>query len=772
MTLNQPKGIGIRRTMRPLHFEALTLALLLLFGLPSQAHAQLSFAPAVNFTTGSTPNSIAIGDLDGDGNLDLAVTNNTSTPSTISVLLGNGAGSFGLKTDFTISAIGVLPNFVAIGDLDGDGNLDLAVTNAANNTVSVFLNTTVPPGPLSFAPPTSFGTGFAPNSIAIGDLDGDGNLDLAVTNNTSTPSTISVLLGNGAGSFGLKTDFTISAIGVLPNFVAIGDLDGDGNLDLAVTNAANNTVSVFLNTTVPPGPLSFAPPTTFAVGNTPNFVAIADLDGDGDLDIAVTNAANNTVSVLLNTTPPPPPPPPGFGGGGGGGCFIATAAFGSPLAPQVELLREFRDRYLLPHPAGQAFVALYYALSPPLAELIAGSEILRAIVRVALVPFIGWAALILWSPTLGLGIAFVILGLGVWLPLRVDRRRHQAGAGHAVPHADTHTRSRRAGLWRRLALWGCVLFVFDAAALLEAGSGEQAKAGIPVKSLAEVHLPQASRFALIRDPKSGHVGLFRGGEPIHASGNPLPFGEIVAVHDEVLVLALPSGRTVRISKGSRLPGPRRLTFVQSALIDTLHFQVRYGATATTDGNYSVITILGRRAILERDATLGEVRAASGLPAIRGPHLRSTEASTHPPDEAPLAQLVNRIPFEEVAPDTWEVPAEGIKEIGNQMWPLLTETLRSATPVVTMGNGVGLRLNNSLGTGTLDQQGFRIDYVKMARRTGLEVGDRILSVNDQPVNSAGGLVRIYKALRSDAALSEVKVVIKRGDGMRTLTYRIR
>ena len=119
-----------------------------------------------------------------------------------------------------------------------------------------------------------------------------------------------------------------------------------------------------------------------------------------------------------------------------------------------------------------------------------------------------------------------------------------------------------------------------------------------------------------------------------------------------------------------------------------------------------------------------------------------------------------------------VPAEGIKEIGNQMWPLLTETLRSATPVVTMGNGVGLRLNNSLGTGTLDQQGFRIDYVKMARRTGLEVGDRILSVNDQPVNSAGGLVRIYKALRSDAALSEVKVVIKRGDGMRTLTYRIR
>jgi S1-C subfamily serine protease len=92
--------------------------------------------------------------------------------------------------------------------------------------------------------------------------------------------------------------------------------------------------------------------------------------------------------------------------------------------------------------------------------------------------------------------------------------------------------------------------------------------------------------------------------------------------------------------------------------------------------------------------------------------------------------------------------------------------------VTMQDGVGLRLNNSLGSGTLDQQGFRIDYVKLAQRTGLEVGDRILSVNEQPVNSAGGLVRIYRQLQSDASISEVNVVITRGGQERTLTYRIR
>jgi S1-C subfamily serine protease len=134
--------------------------------------------------------------------------------------------------------------------------------------------------------------------------------------------------------------------------------------------------------------------------------------------------------------------------------------------------------------------------------------------------------------------------------------------------------------------------------------------------------------------------------------------------------------------------------------------------------------------------------------------------------------VNGIAFEEVAPDTWEVPAEEVKEIGNQVWPLLTDTLRSAMPVVTMRDGVGLSLNNSLGSGTLDQQGFRIDYVKMGQRTGLEVGDRIVSVNEQPVNSAGGLVRIYQQLKSDASISEVNVVITRGGQTRTLTYRLR
>ena len=113
----------------------------------------------------------------------------------------------------------------------------------------------------------------------------------------------------------------------------------------------------------------------------------------------------------------------GGGGGGGGGCFIATAAFGSPLAPQVQVLREFRDQYLLTNGPGQLFTAAYYRISPPLADLVAESEVLRAIVRAMLIPIIGWTALFMWSPVLGLAIPLACGGLGTRTLVRAVRRR-------------------------------------------------------------------------------------------------------------------------------------------------------------------------------------------------------------------------------------------------------------------------------------------------------------------------------------------------------------
>jgi hypothetical protein len=103
-------------------------------------------------------------------------------------------------------------------------------------------------------------------------------------------------------------------------------------------------------------------------------------------------------------------------------CFIATAAFGSPLAPQVQRLREVRDTYLLPYGPGRVLVEWYYAVSPPIADVISRSETLRAVVRFALMPLLGWATLALWSPAMGLGIPLLPL-VGVWLIGRRARRR-------------------------------------------------------------------------------------------------------------------------------------------------------------------------------------------------------------------------------------------------------------------------------------------------------------------------------------------------------------
>ncbi|MCX6121918.1 MAG: FG-GAP-like repeat-containing protein [Ignavibacteriales bacterium] len=266
-----------------------------------------SFAPKVDFTTGPSPVSVTICDVDGDGKPDLVVTNASS--NTVSIFRNTSssgvmmASSFALKVDFTT---GSYPYGVAIDDVDRDGKPDLVVTNASSNTVSVFRNTSSS-GSItasSFASKVDFTTGTTPVGVAICDADGDGKPDLVVTNaNSNTVSVFRNTSSSGvmtASSFALKVDFTT---GLYPCGVAIGDVDGDSKPDLVVTNANSNTVSVFRNRS-DSGVMtasSFAPKVDFTTGSYPYGVAIGDMDGDGKPDFVVTNANSNTVSVLRNT---------------------------------------------------------------------------------------------------------------------------------------------------------------------------------------------------------------------------------------------------------------------------------------------------------------------------------------------------------------------------------------------------------------------------------------------------------------------------------------
>jgi VCBS repeat protein/flagellar hook capping protein FlgD len=268
-------------------------------------------APFLSFDAGSAPYSLGIGDLNGDGRLDLAVANFSS--HTVSVLLGNGDGTFAPKTDFGVRGY---PRSVAIGDLNGDGRPDLAVANACCYVVSVLLGN----GDGTFGPRSDFETGGQAISVAIGDLDGDRRPDLAVANHSS--DTVSVLLGKGDGTFGSNSDFET---GYHPNSVAIGDLNGDGQPDLAVANGGFSldwsTVSVLLGN----GDGTFGPKTDFITGPDASSVAIGDLNGDARLDLAVASGTSHAVSVLL---------------GNGDGTFGPKSDFRSGFVPSSVAIGE------------------------------------------------------------------------------------------------------------------------------------------------------------------------------------------------------------------------------------------------------------------------------------------------------------------------------------------------------------------------------------------------------------------------------------------------
>ncbi|MGA7396143.1 MAG: FG-GAP-like repeat-containing protein, partial [Solirubrobacterales bacterium] len=206
--------------------------------------------------------------------------------------LGNGDGTFGAATNFTA---GALPLTVAIGDLNGDTKPDLAIANITSNNVSVLLGN----GDGTFGAATNFTAGIGPRSVAIGDVNGDTKPDLAVANGGSGSlgsGNISVLLGNGDGTFSAATNF---AAGNAYRSVAIGDLDGDTKPDLTVANGGSGNVLVLLGN----GDGTFSAATKFAAGYAPFSVATGDLNGDTKPDLAVANYGSNNVSVLLNTTP-------------------------------------------------------------------------------------------------------------------------------------------------------------------------------------------------------------------------------------------------------------------------------------------------------------------------------------------------------------------------------------------------------------------------------------------------------------------------------------
>ncbi len=252
------------------------------------------YAPSVTYSAGGTsPQSVAAADLDADGDIDLVTANRGS--NNVSILLNNGDGTFGTAT--TVAA-GTNPEYVITSDLDNDGDADLVVANSGSNDVSVLLNN----GNGTFAAAASVAAGTSPVAVTAVDLDGDNDRDLAVANG-GTASNISILLNNGNGTFAAPQTIAITG---QPQDIRAADLDGDGDADLAAALGninGSDQVGILLNA----GNATFGTPTTIDVGENPTALATGDLDGDGDIDLAVTNAnvtgndsAQDEVAVLMN----------------------------------------------------------------------------------------------------------------------------------------------------------------------------------------------------------------------------------------------------------------------------------------------------------------------------------------------------------------------------------------------------------------------------------------------------------------------------------------
>jgi FG-GAP-like repeat/FG-GAP repeat len=299
--------------------------------------------PAQNFATGVTPVSVAVGDFNEDGKLDLVTAN--VDDNSVSVLLGNGDGT--MQAPLSI-ALGSSLQSMAVGDFNGDGKMDIAVTSNVYGVVGYdgwygypiygyegYANVLFSHGDGSFTGPVvnDLGVGFRTSAVAA-DFNGDGRADLAVNGGygtisvelsdpsgyfvpagsvyvpssdamtagdvngdghidvvTGTSSNVAVLLGDGTGDFGSVQNY---AAGYFPAGIALADFNHDGHADIATANYGEGTVSVLLGR----GNGAFAPPSNYVTGTNPLALAAGDFNADGFPDLAV---ANGNVSVLLNT---------------------------------------------------------------------------------------------------------------------------------------------------------------------------------------------------------------------------------------------------------------------------------------------------------------------------------------------------------------------------------------------------------------------------------------------------------------------------------------
>jgi hypothetical protein len=291
-------AINVLRKNAPL--TLIVLALLAVVATPL-TFAQTFMFNRADFVTGIGPTVLAVGDFNGDGHMDV-VTGNDDAANSVSVLLGNGNGIFATHVDYPVPSA---PTGIAVGDFNGDGKLDIAVVYGFENSkVAVLLGN----GDGTFKPYVSTTAGPQGGSIAVGDFNGDGKLDVAVTDNSIG---VDIMLGNGDGTFKAPVGYATAAD---PRMVVVADFNSDGKLDVATTNAESETISVLLGNG--DGTFQTHKDNSTAIAASCISLAAGDLRNDGRIDIVAGCQSESKVAVLLSN---------------GNGTFKAAKAYSVPI---------------------------------------------------------------------------------------------------------------------------------------------------------------------------------------------------------------------------------------------------------------------------------------------------------------------------------------------------------------------------------------------------------------------------------------------------------
>lgn len=248
------------------------------------------FAEAQAYGTGGSGlSAIALGDVDGSGAIDVVAGDTSTGDLTMAVLLGDGVGGF--LDDPARYAAGPRPSSLVLASLDGDATLDVATTNLLINQVNTLIND----GSGVFGAPTPIGVASHPTSMVAADFNQDGLTDLAYA--ATDAGSVGVLLGTGENTFADPVTYAIESV---PRALATGDMDLDGYVDLVVTCGVPTSIAVLRGKTDG----TFFEPQVFAIDMFAVWtsLAVADVNGDGLLDVVTGHNEQNAVSLILNVS--------------------------------------------------------------------------------------------------------------------------------------------------------------------------------------------------------------------------------------------------------------------------------------------------------------------------------------------------------------------------------------------------------------------------------------------------------------------------------------